>query len=1046
MFKTIKYFSTLAVVGLSLTACSDGIFTDSEEYTISGTGEKSPLEMAVTLKDAYHGASTRAFDTKFENSDVLIAYVQQVKGTMSSDTPPVFTLAEDPVVISSIVEFTVKEAGNGIDVVKSENHSTQIYWDDFSSTTNDIRDYDRYLRVGYGFCYNGRTASDYSKSEDGTTVTWTVNTDQTSGIKTSDLLWAGPQDVRHYNHDSFKPGATDEQKKAVILPVVYEHAMSKVTLELVLADGFENITTEQINAIAPKLYANVSATVKADTKKITPTVVSAPGTEISMFKVGPKTENSKTYYVYEALIAPTAMVDGKKLAELTVAGNKYELNLTTAMLGSTDVGNKIAWGTQLESDGTSHPGVNYHLVATLKKQRIEVEAMILPWNDVYAAGDGTISFDADVAQNGDLDEHLTAVTAGSFDLWRATSNVESEYDYDTTTEGINKASTYEYSGGKWQAKSGDNILYWENQSTSYYFRALAKANYDGSGSFTGIETVDGSTSVSQSNRKSEAVDLLWAQTSEHKGLDANGNAITDTQTGQDKFYGPGAAIDPRTGNVPLTFKHAMSKISVNLQTSTVEAERVDLTGATISIINLYNGGTINVSDGKIVNMSAPDPTADGDPMTVKGIAVTDMKDYLVIPQSLVNLEDGTERTSTPVFYSADQLTAIYPDADSKYGESSKNSSIGTGEATYYLTNGLNPVAAVYYNSEITEDVAYINSQNALLTGAVSTSSIKEPVVTQVDYDYAGFVTDKKHQSFTQEQFALLTGIYENARLKRPSQPAVDYSYTELHSIIENDQSKYVQLPAAIKAKQYTLYEYNELHKSDEGFTALTEDQYASLPDKDKRNENDLYSVSEFIGATGELQALFESRFNDSSIDGSYKIKSSAQPAEYYDYDAYIALESITNDMFTALPADLKIKTPYKAAVYYTQDEADEYNASLLGAIHVGDIKIPAHYVLPTTGDPLTPHAPGSLQTIGNKIMLYVFLQDGTRYSAELSKCLQTTGTDAEGNTTYGQAVEEWMSNHHYTYTITLAKEKISLRALVKDWEEKHVGGSATLDW
>lgn len=1069
--KKQSYIYAIASLMLALSACDaeTNLFSE-DDYTISGTGEKTPLEIAVTIKDSYTGSATRALDGKFEQNDELKAFVQQVKSDNSSYTD----VGTGAALVSQLVTFTVGAAGNGQQTVTSDNLGTTLYWDDFSNTNDDITKSDRYLRVGYGFCFNGGTPSP-SLDAANATVGWTVQSDQSdaqgsaasANVRKSDLLWAGPQTPVQYDHDHVRPG----DENIVKLPVTYTHAMSKVTIELVLDEGFKKNTNGKAiafgsNNTTPILFANKTASeVDAINQTIKTTEISGDAAKITMRLADDET--TAMHRIYEAIIAPTVMKAGNVLATVEVDDNKYELKLTDDLLKTLPTNKSgAAWSSQLSGydntttpetvvkatgsynatdGGLTQPGINYYLIATLKKQRIEVEAKILPWNPVYAEGDGTISFDADVAQNGNLDTNLTDVTAGSFDLWRATSDVESSYDYDTTTDGINKASTYVYSGDKWQAKSGDNVLYWENQSTSYYFRALAKATSYAEGKVSEISTVDGSTSVSQSNTKSETVDLLWAQTSYHKGLDANGSAIIDTQTGDPKVYDAGEAIDPRTGNVPLTFKHAMSKITVKLETSTVVEEKVNLTDATISIINLYNGGTIRVSDGKISNLTAPDTQNGGDPMTVKGIAVADMKDYLVIPQSLTSLEDGTERTSTPVFYSADQLTAIYPGADSRYGDVSKNSSIGTGTATYYLTNELTPVPAVYYDSEITEDVAYIYSQNALLDGAVSTSTVKEPVVTQVDYDYAGFVTDKKHQSFTQEQFALLTDIYENARLKRPYQPAVDYSYTELHSIIENDQSKYVQLPAAIKAKQYTLYEYNELHKSDEGFTALTEDQYASLPDKDKRNENDLYSVSEFIGATGELQALFESRFNDSSIDGSYKIKSSAQPAEYYDYDAYIALESITNDMFTALPAELKIKIPHKDAVYYTQDEADEYNANLPGAIHVGDIKIPAHYVLPT-GTTLTPHAPGSLQTIGNKIMLYVFLQDGTRYSAELSKCLETTGTDTEGNTTYGQAVEEWKSNHHYTYTITLAKEKISFRALVKEWEEKHVGGNATLDW
>ena len=1014
MFKTIKYISALSVVGFSLAACSDDITNKSDEYTISGTGEKSPLEIAVSLKDGYNRPSTRAVDTKFKTGDVLIAYVQQVKGTLSSGNPPVFIPdATKPVVISTKVEFTVKDADNGVEKVTSDYHSTNIYWDDFSSTADDIRDADRYLRVGYGYCYNGRTDG-YTVSDDGSTVKWTVDADQkTNGIKTSDLLWAGAQEVRHYNHDSFKPNASDAEKQSVILPVVYEHAMSKVTLELVLADGYGNITTDQINAIAPKLFANKTAVYNAVAKTVTPTVETSPGVEISMSSVGSKTESGKTYYIYEALIAPTAMVDGKKLAEVTVAGNKYELNLTTAMLGSTDEGNKNAWGTQLESNGTSHPGVNYHLVATLKKQRIEVEAMILPWNEVYAATTGTISFNADVVTsevNG-----ATEVAAGSFDLWRSVAN-NSDADYDNVTSStgeIDRASTYTNINGKWV---GDPAIYWENGTTKHYFRALAKATAyetDSNGkptTVTEIESVGGSTAVAQTydaeNNRATSVDLLWAQTSEHKAKDANENYLTDNN-GNDKVYEAGAAIDPRSGAVPLTFQHAMSKISIQLATTEGADAVTGLENATISIINLYDRGTISVKDGTVINSSLSKSSAE--PMTIKDILAAQIKDFLVVPQSLVKLNDGSARNLTPTFYSSEELTGIYSD-----GTTHEPSTSAT--PTYYLTSQLNRVDAVLYSE------AEILAHNANLKDAdnnvisVSTESVK------IQAEYYDDI-----QKYNDDKIFRKTDVLTE---------------TIFSGLLTNDESN--SLEEKVWVKEYILYG-NTLQDLKDFVANLDDISFNNIDDDNfkQKEVNVSYTLSEFktLVAGLDTPSSGDMLTRWSQLDNKYKKKS----AVLYSYDDLQNLEEITSAMWAVLPPEAKIKVREEK---YTADEAKEYNSKLPGAWHEGEVKTPAYYKLPNNETPsdttLPSYAPGSLKNAGNKIMLYVYLEDGTRYSADLSTCL--VANEAYISEPNAANVTTWEGNHHYNYKITLTKAKIELRALIKDWVEYKVSGNATLDW
>ena len=77
------------------------------------------------------------------------------------------------------------------------------------------------------------------------------------------------------------------------------------------------------------------------------------------------------------------------------------------------------------------------------------------------------------------------------------------------------------------------------------------------------------------------------------------------------------------------------------------------------------------------------------------------------------------------------------------------------------------------------------------------------------------------------------------------------------------------------------------------------------------------------------------------------------------------------------------------------------------------------------------------QTIFDDAVLTIKLADGTTYKLQLNTCVQD-GTTAP--------ITAWLRGIHYTYTITLTKEAISFRVMIKDWDEKQGSGNANLDW
>lgn len=1073
MLKTIKYIGAVALVGLPFMACTDDFASDTTngEYTISETGEKTPLEMAVTLQDSYAGPRTRALNGSFEVGDKLVAYVQQVAKVSDAYGTSGMTDASK---VAKKVTFEVDQKAS---TITADHLGVALYWDDFSNTSDDITASDRYLRVGYGFCYNGGTPNPSTGDESGV-VGWSVQTGQTTEdkVRNSDLLWAGPQTAVKYDPAKVRPDVSYNEK--VKLPVTYTHAMSKVTIELVLADGFEKkegtgkaIAFENATT-TPTLYANAVATVDAPQQLIKST---QQPNDITMYLTDD--ESTPGTRVYEAIIAPTVMKAGNVLATVEVDGNKYDLTLTDALLTTLPTGDTrekwsgklSAYETSAESTlvykkdgvysssdgGITLSGINYRLKATLKKQRIEVEAKITDWTDVSASIEGSIMFDPDVRTNV-FDPDPIDISKGSFDLWRAVAKngetvvakANADYDADATTNGVNKASTYEYKGGKWDVAEGSPVLYWVNGNTPYYFRALATAKTTNvTGIVTELQHVDCSDGKDGTDA-AQGTDLLWAQTSKHKGKDPQGNYVLEN--GQPKVYEPGDAIDPRTGNVPLTFQHAMSKISFQLVTAenAGDVDHVDLSGATISIINIYNKGKINVGDGTIGSLDMT--LTEEEPIyTIKGTVDASFKweNQIVIPQSLTTDKDGAARSKTPLFYTSNELTAIYPDANPKYGGVSVNTSIGTGTPTYYLTSELGvPVPAVLYtNSDA--DITAINEYNKTIAGHVlpeNANFIRVPEQPEVKYEgenaYNDFYKDKHHTTFTLEEFKDLVANYKDAVLKTPAKAADKYAgFTEFRAGVSEEI--YLALPSEFRFKEYCDYtnyeEYAEDHKGDA--EKLSPEDYEALESKPQKAVYYNYNEFKSNNLSEAEKTEFETRY--SSIEEKFKeIPSTAKDAEYYgesDYETYKNLLGLTENQFNALPADLKIKTPYAPAQLYTEEEANAYNAKLPGAIGVGSVKIPAHYKLPSTAP--DPHTVGSLEDRGDKIMLYVTLTDGTRYNLELSECL----TEVNGVKT---TVDEWNPGEHYVYTIKLLKEKITFRALLQDWVKRETQGEATLDW
>ena len=360
---------------------------------------------------------------------------------------------------------------------------------------------------------------------------------------------------------------------------------------------------------------------------------------------------------YTAIVAPgTILKEDVKLLDITNAhGNDYTVTITAAMLSSTnttDWGYGLSGDNQIGTDGggkhyivtqpgvnyrkhyiVTQPGVNYHLDVTINKSSVQTHATLADWKAVNASGTGDIVLDEDdttlIMDDGDV-TGITGVeivgvdknifkNGASFSLFRVHTkhhstdpNTENDditprpsssrpndtygnfpgYEFATISTFTNDAT--EADDDKW---TNDPIIYWPNITQKYYFRALAKYHDNESGlniSSVGSITppLDKGTAVSQgtiSDGVATGDDILWGTTPQHKGY-------------SNTVYKRGWAIPPRKGGVPIAFEHALSKISITLET-TDDAEvletnaKVNLTDATIAISNIYTNATITIDNG-----------------------------------------------------------------------------------------------------------------------------------------------------------------------------------------------------------------------------------------------------------------------------------------------------------------------------------------------------------------------------------------------------------------------------------------------------------------
>ena len=612
IIKKLTYLG-LAICVAVLAGCSDDIATSN---TLSGDGTKTPLTVTALLD--VNVPQTRAANMTFDKDDELLAYIRHVTWDGSTGTRIPVAADKAPVLVTfkkgnagmnaypDNQDITPIGTGVALGLTSTNTQQTSdltndlgvggghIYWDDFSETAADknLHTANHYLQSYYGYCYNGGSPKSGTELDDDAKkavgqIGWAVQTDQTNGFKTSDLLWSAEQTPVRYEH---KATIDDNTRQGLVLP--YTHAMSKVTINVIAGDGFASDygfqNQEGTKKTRVELFqVRTTCTAKAPTAELDCANSTKDNVKMMPGTVG--TTKSKPSRPFSAIIVPSVLTIGNQLATISdMDGNEYFIYVTENIITGWKKNDCLTETDEENNGGTAQvkpmtradeqhidpakgyemkSGVHYILNVTVDKTEVTVSAVIRDWNEVEAEGVGVIHFNNDVTTPGSIADTLKL---HGFDIYKSTTTT---FGAKATTVRWNKANS------EWRYNPA---IYWNGEAE--YFRALWNARTD----------TPGTADVNESLHMENGRDVLWGTTMAHSGTDADGQPYN---------YAEGAAIAPRTGDVPLSFYHAMSKITFNLQDAARDSDpqdsKLDLSRATIQLTNLATGATINLSDGLI---------------------------------------------------------------------------------------------------------------------------------------------------------------------------------------------------------------------------------------------------------------------------------------------------------------------------------------------------------------------------------------------------------------------------------------------------------------
>lgn len=413
----------------------------------------------------------------------------------------------------------------------------------------------------------------------------------------------------------------------------FKHALSRMTIILIEGDGFDKTSdnknddfkfasaTENLTLL--NMYVKGVLDIRTGVWTITKTPIDGTNDNVSNISLLAKTTStadaSGTYIAQ--MLPDYVFTDGSStnVMQFTIDNNTYYV--TQDMLFDALTYDKDGDGVYDSADGDGElvgttgsikmqQGKNYTFKITVNKTKIEkITASLAPWIDVTAANK-----DID---NSHVSFTLTSPTGSTkctdIQFYRfadALGQIYTNDSYITDGKGVNYSGDYKTEGAatltEVNSKYQTNWFYDDNK-TAYHFRTINALAADESGT----SATDKSENLSNSGTPNVTSFTMKADASTkdyHWGAPMKSDATfaySITEGYKSSLY---PALISTKSDINITELHMMSNINIVLKTTT-EANKVDLTGATVTLTKLSTSASVDMGVGLVAPIAPADYAA-----------------------------------------------------------------------------------------------------------------------------------------------------------------------------------------------------------------------------------------------------------------------------------------------------------------------------------------------------------------------------------------------------------------------------------------------------
>lgn len=440
-------------------------------------------------------------------------------------------------------------------------------------------------------------------------IIWTVSNTQTSAdIADEDLAYSN--NVSGDKTIGFNTGTKTFEKAEGDKSLVFNHALSRFTINVKKGEGFGVISATEFNVTTAKLTGMTTA----GTLNVASGTMTSTATDKEVTFVGTKTDYTdassvKIGYKFCAQVFPGVTLQNVETTMLTfvIDGNNYNIKGKEIYEALTATASDDAEKTDRAS---LKAGKNYNLNITINKKGIEItSAKLIDWEQITGS-EQTPTNDITVYAN--MESTAGTQTTVASDIYRS-SAADGKTGYASNKNTLAADNTL---GTKW---------YWPDNSTQYHFRTISPQNTIVTSSTNDYITMTGGA-IADGN------DYIWGAPLKetHKGEEAHKFTYND---GYATYLYP--AIGVTDSKIHITQFHVMSNIEVNLSTSDDDS-KLDLTDAKVELMGFYNTATLDLYDAKITTTGSVTETQDI--TRTENTAIATKHTYRVIPQAVASLK------------------------------------------------------------------------------------------------------------------------------------------------------------------------------------------------------------------------------------------------------------------------------------------------------------------------------------------------------------------------------------------------------------------------